>query len=354
MPAASKELAGMTVVLLLSVFLLSGLLTRYWLALASRHAWLDRPNHRSSHIYPTPKSGGIGFVLGFSVLAVVHHADGQLPLVQLTLVLAGLVLALAGLLDDMRNLPIRLRLGTQLLVVSFAVFMLDGVPVLVLPWQVLDSPLVLTLLYVLGLCWLVNLFNFMDGIDALAASEAIFFCLALAFFTSGDASGDVQALALGLAVAVTAFLFFNLPPARLFMGDLGSNYLGYLLGVLGLLAIRTGTINLWCILILLGCFIVDATLTLLGRIRSGSLWYHGHRSHAYQLAAIRLGSHARVVMLIMLINCLWLLPLAALSLYFAQWGLVVTLLAWAPLAWLVLVLRTGAEDAEPAYGDVRG
>jgi Fuc2NAc and GlcNAc transferase len=343
----SKDIFRMLPAILMIFFLLTWLLTRGWLHLASRQDWLDRPNHRSSHQRPTPKSGGVGFVVAYSLFVLLLYTSGQLALVNLLVVLAGLVLAVTGFLDDLHNLRITIRLGMQLLVVAFAVLMLGRLPELILPWAVLESAWLLTPLYMLGLCWLINLFNFMDGIDALAASEAIFFCLVLALSSGSGAGNDLQFLALGLAVTVSAFLYFNLPPARLFMGDLGSNYLGYLIGMLALLAIQTGVLEVWSALILLGSFIVDATFTLFGRIRSGGVWYHAHRSHAYQLAAIRLGSHGQVVAAMALINVFWLLPLAELAQHFSRWGAVIMLVAWTPLAWLVLQLRAVRVDVAP-------
>jgi Fuc2NAc and GlcNAc transferase len=171
----------------------------------------------------------------------------------------------------------------------------------------------------------------MDGIDGLAAVEAIYFCLALALFTASGNAGSVPMLSLGLAFGVCGFLYFNLPPAKLFMGDLGSNYLGYTLGALGGIAIQSGNVNVWTILVLLSVFIVDTGATLAGRIRAGLVWYHAHRSHAYQQAALRLRSHGRVVLAIGVINVCWLLPLAWLTTVFESWGVLITFVAWLPL-----------------------
>lgn len=262
-----------------------------------------------------------------------------MPFRVLMLVLVGLPLAVTGFLDDWKNLGIVTRIVMQLLVTSTGLLVLGIFPPVVFPWGTLEVAWFLAPLYVLGLVWLINLANFMDGIDALAAAETIFYCLAVGMFAATAESGTTGLLVCGLAVAVSAFLFFNISPARLFMGDLGSNFLGYAMGILGLLAVREGVLNVWSLLILLGVFIVDATTTLLGRILDGGVWYHAHRSHAYQCAALRLGSHGRVVLVVTLINLLWLLPLAVFATRYAAWGLPATVLAWSPLVLLVLWCR---------------
>lgn len=316
---------------LLSVFAAAFLLTGLWLELSQQRNWFDHPNHRSSHILPTPKSGGAGFVVAYTCFVAAMYAGQELVLEQLLLVATGLLLAVMGLIDDLRTLGILQRLGIQTLAAALALVLFESVPRLVLPWGELEPAWLRGLLLVAGLVWLINLYNFMDGIDGLAATEAIYFCLALALLSGSGDAGAMTMLSLGLALAVSGFLFFNLPPAKLFMGDLGSNYLGYILGVLGGLAIMSGSVNLWTLLVLLGVFIVDTTTTLVGRMRAGLVWYHAHRSHAYQQAALRLHSHGRIVLIIGLINACWLLPFAWLTTRHENWGMLITFLAWIPL-----------------------
>lgn len=348
------------IAVLLLVFVISLTVTGMWLRMANARHWLDRPNHRSSHAVPTPKSGGAGFVLAFSIYVLLMFAAERIGLQHLLLCAAGLVLAGTGFADDLRDLGIRLRIGVQILVAALAVALLAELPAVAFPWGSITSPWILWPLLVCGLVWLINLYNFMDGIDAMAAMEAVYLCLALAWFASGI-SMPLTWLALGLAVAVSGFLYFNLPPARIFMGDLGSNYLGYMAGMLGLIAMTAQVVNLWTILVLLGIFIVDTTATLISRMWSGAVWYHSHRSHAYQQAALRYGSHAAVVGGAALINLFWLLPMAWLTTKFEQSGLWLTVLAWLPLFLLRgYFRRNGHQQAdvqkaqrEPAVSELR-
>ncbi|HEY0961339.1 MAG TPA: glycosyltransferase family 4 protein [Pseudomonadales bacterium] len=316
---------------LLVVFATAFVATGLWLSLARHCRWFDHPNHRSSHVIPTPKSGGAGFVLAFSILVAALYLGDVIAVQQLALAGLALVLAGVGFIDDLRPLGIAQRIGTQVLTALGALLLLDPVPPLSFPWGTLEPAWLRIALLLPGLVWLVNLYNFMDGIDGLAATEAIFVCLALALFASVDAASLVTMLSLGLALAVTGFLFFNLPPAKLFMGDLGSNYLGFMLAVLGGLAMQSTSVNVWTLLVLLGVFIVDATVTLVGRMRAGLVWYHAHRSHAYQQAALRMGNHGSVVAAVAVINVCWLLPLAWLTTRYEQWGMLLVFIAWAPL-----------------------
>lgn len=319
------------IAVLLLVFVISLVATGLWLRTANARHWLDRPNHRSSHAVPTPKSGGAGFVLAFSAYAFLMYTSGRIELELLLLLSLALILAGLGFADDLRDLGIKLRISIQLLVAAVAITLSSPLPAVLFPWGSIEAAWILWPVLVVGLVWLINLYNFMDGIDAMAAMESVFFCLALAWFFASGSNMPLTWLTLGLAVSVSAFLYFNLPPARLFMGDLGSNYLGYMTGLLGLIAMTTQVVNGWTILVLLGIFIVDTTTTLVGRMWAGAVWYHSHRSHAYQQAAMKYGSHVSVVAGAALINVLWLLPMAWLTTQFEQSGLWLTAVAWLPL-----------------------
>ncbi|MEY4642974.1 MAG: hypothetical protein RLZZ227_2968 [Pseudomonadota bacterium] len=328
--------------LLLLAFMAAFLLTGFWLSLAQRRNWFDRPNHRSSHILPTPKSGGAGFVAAYTAFTLAVYATQPLAPSQLLVITAGLLLAVMGFVDDLRpnGLGIWQRIAVQAVASAVALALFEQVPPLTFPWGSIEPAAVRALLLLPALVWLINLYNFMDGIDGLAATEAIYCCLALALFTSGhDNAGVVTALSLGLALTVSGFLYFNLSPARLFMGDLGSNYLGYIIAALGGLAIQTGSVNVWTLLVLLGVFIVDTTATLVARMRAGAVWYHAHRSHAYQQAARRWNSHGKVVLAVALINVCWLLPLAWLTTVQEGWGILIALVALIPLHILGRLVR---------------
>lgn len=298
---------------MLTASLLAGcavaLLTGYYRRLAWKHGWTDTPNQRSSHLHTTPRGAGIIFVIVISVVLAWATLYGLVRPEFCGSLLAGLGVAAVGWFDDIRGLSARRRfilywLFTVLALAFFYVVQVgrDGA---IGVW-----PLLLLLLLVsLALQWLINLYNFMDGINGIAAVEAIFVLTAV-FWLSGDAAAGLRWVLAPAIVAIGGFLLWNFPAGRVFMGDAGSAWLGFFLG----------TIMLWCAvsggpapmvwLILLGVFVVDATYTLLVRMASGQAWYAPHRLHAYQLLARRLGTHGRVVALLLSINVLWLLPWA--------------------------------------------
>jgi Fuc2NAc and GlcNAc transferase len=202
--------------------------------------------------------------------------------------------------------------------------------------------------YVLGtlaVAWVNNLFNFMDGIDGIAAAEAVFIVGAGAFLYGVAAAATPAAnAAIVVAMACLGFLIWNWPPARIFMGDVGSGYLGYVIAVLAIASARGNPTALLSWLILGGVFFCDATVTLVRRVLRRDRVHEAHRSHAYQWLARRWRSHSRVTMAVAVINLCWLLPCALFAAVHPRFAAWTTAIAWAPV--LLLALFTGAGRAE--------
>lgn len=327
----------MFLVTFLLVCFLAGLAASgLWLQLALVRQWFDIPNPRSSHTRPTPKGGGLGFALVFLAVALFLVWRNLLSPSYAFLLLPGCGLAAIGFLDDLRDLGILPRIGLQLLAVAAAIWIMPAVPPVTLPLIGNMNLMLAIAVLVVGWIWLINVYNFMDGIDGLAAAEAMFVALALAWFAQNGGLYGSSLLLLALGAVLGGFLCLNWSPARLFMGDAGSNFLGYVLVAYGLLLVVEGAITVWTLLILLAVFVVDTTTTLIKRMRAGLVWYHGHRSHAYQLVAMAHRSHVRVVAGITGINVVWLLPLAWFSTRVEDGqGAWLALLAFTPL--LVMV-----------------
>jgi Fuc2NAc and GlcNAc transferase len=202
-------------------------------------------------------------------------------------------------------------------------------------------------LVALYLVWLLNLYNFMDGIDGIAGVEAVSVSLgaAVLVYLATDSSSAVDiSLPLLLAGAVAGFLVWNFPPARIFMGDAGSGFLGITIGILSLHAGALAPPLLWSWLILLGVFVVDATFTLLRRLLRGERVYQAHRSHAYQRAARRCGRHLPVTLAVAAINMFWLLPVAACVATGRLDGAAGLLIAYAPLVGAAARLGAGLPE----------
>ncbi|MDF3867034.1 glycosyltransferase family 4 protein [Pseudomonas denitrificans (nom. rej.)] len=334
-------------ILLAVVFIASWAMTAGVRRYALARSIMDIPNARSSHQIPTPRGGGVAIVLGFlgclPLAAVLGAVDGRSLLALLP---AGSLVAVIGFLDDHRHIPARWRLLGHFVAAFWLLGWLGGLPVLTMPWGPLDLGLAGDLLGVVFLVWLLNLYNFMDGIDGIAGLEAISVCLggALCGWFVGDSQLVWLPLILGMAAA--GFLVWNFPPARIFMGDAGSGFLGLILGGLALQAASVAQPLVWSWLILLGVFIVDATFTLVHRLMRGERVYEAHRSHAYQRASRRFGSHLRVSLWVTLINLLWLLPLALLSALGHVSGLLALIVAYAPLVLVVAYLGAGRPDEQ--------
>lgn len=325
---------------LVLAWFLTGLLRRYALA----RSLIDVPNARSSHDKPTPRAGGAGIVvtvllglLWLSVMSQVHAS------VLLAIGGAGALVALIGFVDDHNDVAARWRLLAHFTAAAWALAWLGGLPPLPLPGVTVDLAWFGHVLAALYLVWMLNLFNFMDGIDGIASIEAISACLGailLVVISVPESLALLWVPAL-LVASVAGFLVWNFPPATIFMGDAGSSFLGLALGVLGLALAWADPELLWSWAILLGVFIVDATVTLIRRLLNGEKVYEAHRSHAYQCASRRHGGHRPITLAVAVINILWLSPIALLVACHWVNGLVGTAIAYVPLLWLAFYYKAG-------------
>ncbi|KTD00643.1 alpha-N-acetylglucosaminyltransferase [Legionella geestiana] len=307
---------------------------------------IDIPNHRSSHLQPTPRGGGIAFVVVFVLSLLVMGVRGMLPSVLSAGMTASLVLvASTGFVDDWRGLSPKTRLLLHMLAATPGLWAIGGVPSLSFAGFMIPSGVWLTGFGLLFLVWYLNLFNFMDGIDGIAAVETITIALSgsLLFALSHHADGAMMPLF--LVASVLGFLCWNFPRARIFMGDAGSGFLGLTLGLLTLLAGHTAPELFWGWLIFAGVFVVDATTTLLVRLFRRRNVFDAHRTHAYQHAA-RQSSHQSVVALVFILNSMWLLPLGLLAGLGKLDGFLALVIAWLPLVLLALVLGAGTAETE--------
>jgi len=254
----------------------------------------------------------------------------------------GALVALIGFADDRSHIAPRWRLLGHFIAALWVVAWLRGLPSLPVLGFTLDlgwSGYLLAAIYVV---WILNLTNFMDGIDAIASVEVITVSLAGAIlYLTADQERKEWFLPLVLAAATLGFLVWNWPPARIFMGDGGSGFLGLMLAALSLQAAWVEPRLFWSWIILLGVFVVDATVTLVRRVMSGETFYEAHRSHAYQHAADIAGGHRPVVLVVGAINLAWLLPLAALVARGSLDGVVAVVVAYAPLIAAAVMLRAG-------------
>jgi UDP-N-acetylmuramyl pentapeptide phosphotransferase/UDP-N-acetylglucosamine-1-phosphate transferase len=307
--------------------------TRALIPLLRRRALLDRPNERSLHAMPTPRGGGIAVVAAILLAWLALISLGLVSRASLPILFGAALLAAVSWLDDLRDLPPAARLLAQLLAVALAFLTQTSAGPVFQGWLSGWLDAIATLLVWV---WFINLFNFMDGIDGLAGSEAAAIGLGLLLFASVGVGHDPGAAALAAAIATAAigFLVWNWAPARIFLGDVGSVPLGYLLGFLLLEQAARGH---WKVALILPLyFLADATITLLRRLSRGERVWQAHREHFYQRAVQRGLSHAAVVQWVIaadlvLIGCGWAAENGWPILGLTAAGVTVALL----LAWLV-------------------
>lgn len=287
----------------LAAFIVSFASVRATIAYAQRRGMLDQPGRRRSHSIPTPRGGGIGIVLGALAgmpagLLLLPVSPGAATVGAFSV--AMIAIAGIGWLDDHGSLPIKPRLLIQLAAtLLLCVAVASSTASL---WWALP-------LLVAGV-WCVNLHNFMDGIDGLAAQQAIFFGAASAALAWSAGSPAIAGAGMAMAASSLGFWRFNRSPARIFMGDVGSATLGLMVFALSAMLWSWRTNLLWPALIFSSAFVIDATLTLLVRMLRGARWYTPHREHLYQWLVRRGSSHRRVALGYLAWNVLVCVPVA--------------------------------------------
>lgn len=324
----------------------SALVTRLVRRLAVAHGVLDIPNARSSHTTATPRGGGLAIVVtataGMFLLALLGAMSIDTALAASG---GGIAVAIVGFLDDRFSVPPGIRFAVHLAAAVWAVVWLGGLPPVRIGAHLVQLGWVGQVLAVIAIVWTLNLFNFMDGIDGIAASEAVFIASSGALLTQlGAGSPDVVAASLVFSAACCGFLVWNWPPAKIFMGDVGSGYVGYVIAVLALTATRANPNAIWVWLILGGAFFVDATVTLIRRLVRGERVHEAHRSHAYQWLARRWGSHRPVTVSVLMLNLMWLLPCAVLATIWLDAAAWITAGALAPVVVLAIAAGSGRRE----------
>jgi len=328
----------------LALFLLSVAFVRLFYHYAIKQRMLlDIPNSRSSHQEATPRGGGIVFALLWFLILLVAFALQKISLREALVILPGtLIVTLLGYWDDYKDLTAKKRLVIQLFAALLCVWIFGEVPSLHLFGQ---SMIYLghwgILLTVLGLIWSTNLYNFMDGLDGMAAMEALFvFGMGgLLFWHAGAV--HIAYLIWALVPLVAGFLVWNWPKARVFMGDGGSYCLGFLVGIFALIGDRWYNIPVAMWVILYGIFWFDATLTLLRRLFRRENLAIAHREHAFHRLQ-RVGfSHSQMLYGLIVLNMvfsgivIWVL----FEPYCLKWGLLLTLLILLVIYWVIERLK---------------
>lgn len=266
-------------------------LLRRW---AMRARLLDKPNERSLHTVPTPRLGGVALVGAIAIFAAPRAMDhGGIG----AMLVASLAIAVLGLVDDLRPLPASVRFGAQIAAASALLWRVGVPPLDVLPGVTLAAPSwVVAGLLVVWMVGVLNITNFMDGMDGLAGTQAIGASVAQALVLASAGLGDLASLAAIAGAASAGFLAQNAPPARIFMGDAGSTFLGFMFAALGVVAMHHG-VSLATMALPISPFLLDGTFTILRRASKREAIWRAHRTHLYQ-RAVQTGLEHREVLLV--------------------------------------------------------
>jgi UDP-N-acetylmuramyl pentapeptide phosphotransferase/UDP-N-acetylglucosamine-1-phosphate transferase len=334
-PAALPWFAVVGVAALVAALLAHGV-ARIVIGMGGR--LLDVPGPRSSHTVPTPRGGGIGIaIVGIACVLALAWVEVWPPGWAYTA--AGFaVVAAIGALDDARPQPAALRLLAH---IAAAILVVHAA---LLPWYMADTGWPTIALMVLALVASVNLHNFMDGIDALLASQAVWCGAVFAVLCSLAAQPASALFALLLAAAAVGFLPSNWPRARVFLGDGGSGYIGLAIGWLALVGWSSGAVALPESLLIGSAFLVDSGLTLLLRAARGERVWHAHREHLYQHLAQACGRHLPVTAAYMAWNLMVGLPALLLMRFVAttdamRWAIAAGVLVVGAVAWWLVRVR---------------
>jgi UDP-N-acetylmuramyl pentapeptide phosphotransferase/UDP-N-acetylglucosamine-1-phosphate transferase len=282
-------------VLLIVTFILSLAGTSIIKGIAINKNIIDVPNVRSSHLQPTPRGGGLAIAITWFIAIVVLLILKNIKFSLFIALLCGIPITIIGLIDDIVSVSPKLRLLVQVLSTSAAVFFLGGFSSIDLGFGTFHASFFLSIVAVIGIVWLTNLFNFLDGIDGYLGVEVIFICVA-AFFLFG------VELPLFLAASTAGFLIWNWQPAKIFMGDVGSTLLGFTVGVFSIYYQNVNQSSIFIWLMLTSLFWFDATITLLRRFKNHEKLSEAHKKHAYQRIVQSGFSHKKTVICSLVIN----------------------------------------------------
>ena len=339
----------MTTVIIIAAFLMGWSGTLFIERRAARMGLVQAPNARSSHTKPTASGGGLAIAIATVLAAIALALLGANSLWSIAFLMA--IIGALGFTDDLHDLSPALRFPIQAVVFAALLWVAGPLPAIPLPFALTLTGLPLAALLLLVGLWWLNLFNFMDGIDGLAGSQAILLLAGstLIWWSADPASAQSPAFGLALAgaAATAGFLLRNWPPARIFMGDAGSNALALLIFAVALTTIAGGQIAYQPWLILPALFVTDATVTLLRRMSRGERPWHAHRRHAYQQLS-RPWGHKRVTLLYSALTICWTFPLALAAQHLPEWSWWLVILAYLPLLALALAADAGGANETKA------
>ncbi len=332
--------------ILLCIFLITFIMTFMMKKYLFSRNLLVIPGLRSSHEKPKPQGGGLTIILSSTISLFFLNSFEIIEVNRfIFFILPGLLVAFIGFCDDFVGVKPFVRLLIHLLSACLGIYLIGEFPIISFLEYNLDLGILGIILGLIYVVWMTNLYNFMDGIDGLASLEAIFVFSAfslISYFILFDPT--LSFLLLVLCASIFGFLVLNFPKSQIFIGDVGSGFLGIVIALVSISSSQSHPELFWTWLILLGIFLVDSTYTLIVRVFLKEKFYLPHSTHAYQKLARSINSHWKTSALLVSINLLWLAPIAFLVALNTIEGIYGVLLAYTPLVLLVYYLNAGQPD----------
>lgn len=297
------------------------------------------PNYRSLHARVVPRGGGIVVALSAMIGVCGIYFLNYISMRSFaTFLLGGLIGTIIGFADDVLEVRARVRLFVQIGLALIIIIYAGLYPGFYQPTFLFLAKLCGIALLIFCIVWFFNSFNFIDGSDGMAISSVVYISSVIGSVLLFKHEYAESIYFFILLLSSLVFLFFNWPPAKVFLGDAGSFFLGYSLCFLMFDTVAKGVVSIWLWLILFAYYFSDTILTNLVRFLTVPHWYRPHRSHAYQNLARNWG-HLKILTVVLMINVFWLLPLALLTLAFPHCEYIVVIVAYVPLC--VFVLKHG-------------
>jgi len=305
-------------ILFILAFTLTYFIKNYYI----KNAILDEVNERSSHTVPTPHGGGIAIAVTWFLGLIYLQYTNQIESTLFYALLVGICISVVSFFDDVHDLSPKLRLCTQAFVAIGGLIAIGGLRSIDFGFYTLLNPIITNIFAFLLIVWYINLFNFLDGINGYAGSEAVFLSVA-GLLLFGDLHFGI------LAVSVLGFLYWNWNKAKIFMGDVGSTLLGYNIAIFTIYYTNQEPTNLWIWIILFALFWFDATLTLIRRKFNGEKLSLAHKKHAYQRLTQAGWSHYKVTNYAIIINLILFLLVYFISNIFVVFLIAIMILYFA-------------------------
>ena len=326
-------------------FLLTLSITYLLIRFSKKIGMMDSPNERSSHAVPTPKGGGLGFFIVFTIISLGFYSflPNYSPIV-FPLLFGGPVVVALGWLDDRYSLPAVLRLFVHFLVAVLIYGLVTQGFLLPLNISFLPDHFWINFVFcVLFIAWFINLYNFMDGVDGQASCTAIAGSILMAVVAGIHGSYEISMIYCLIGYTVGGFLFHNWSPAKIFMGDTGSYFLGFLFASLALISKVHANVSFYSHIIIFGFFIFDTTYILFRRMLGGKPLFEAHQTFLFHKLMKKDWSHRRISTFYTMVMILWLFPLANLASIYDNWGMAIVTLAYFPL-WIFAVYHQAGKE----------